>query len=224
MTDSNIRRLRRAAASIYLEQRWGIERKPSTLAKLACLGGGPRFQHVNRVPVYLEAELDAWAESILSPLKRSTSDPGQRLADATAMPPQYQTDAATPTKEESEFRTNTESNPENQNPAPPVDGRSNSRARSHDGKCSLFDPQNDAPDQLSHPRQKRTRWHPNRRVEPAWLSEALQLRITKHLEAVDMRVEASKFVLYFTGNAGPDAEQVDWHRRWLLWALQAQLT
>lgn len=67
------RRLRRTEASEYLKDTWGIDRKPSTLAKLAVVGGGPRFEHANRIPLYPVAELDAWAASILSPLKRSTS-------------------------------------------------------------------------------------------------------------------------------------------------------
>ena len=64
---------RRAEASSYLKQNWGISRAPSTLAKLACLGGGPRFQSAGRIPLYPETELDEWARSILSPLKSSTS-------------------------------------------------------------------------------------------------------------------------------------------------------
>ena len=71
---AHYRRLRRPEASAYLKERWGIDRKPSTLAKLACLGGGPRFEHAGRFPLYPEPELDAWALSILSPLKSSTSD------------------------------------------------------------------------------------------------------------------------------------------------------
>jgi hypothetical protein len=68
------RRYRRVEASHYLRQNWGIERAPSTLAKLACIGGGPRFETAGRIPLYPEPELDEWARSILSPLKSSTSD------------------------------------------------------------------------------------------------------------------------------------------------------
>jgi hypothetical protein len=68
------RRLRRVEASAYLNEKWGIARAPSTLAKLACIGGGPRFESANRTPLYREDELDTWAQSILSPLKHSTSD------------------------------------------------------------------------------------------------------------------------------------------------------
>jgi hypothetical protein len=46
------RRLRRAEASLYLKERYGIDRAPATLAKMACLGGGPRFEHAGRVAVF----------------------------------------------------------------------------------------------------------------------------------------------------------------------------
>lgn len=68
------RPLRRHEASTYLKQRWGIDRAPSTLAKLATLGGGPSFVRANRVPLYPTELLDSWAQSILSPPLRSTSD------------------------------------------------------------------------------------------------------------------------------------------------------
>ena len=45
------RRLRRAEASAYLKEKYYIDRKPSTLAKLACIGGGPRFQSAGRIPL-----------------------------------------------------------------------------------------------------------------------------------------------------------------------------
>jgi len=78
VTVPEFRRLRRAAASVYLKEVWGIDRKPSTLAKLACVGGGPRFQSVNRIPLYPEPELDSWAKALLSPLKSSTSQDSRR--------------------------------------------------------------------------------------------------------------------------------------------------
>ena len=74
------RRLRRAEASEYLKDKFGLDYKPSTLAKLACLGGGPRFEHAGRFPLYPEPELDAWATSRISPLKSSTSDAGEKEA------------------------------------------------------------------------------------------------------------------------------------------------
>ncbi len=70
------RRLSRREASSYLEEEHGIIRKPSTLAKLAVIGGGPPFESFNRTPLYRPSELDRWVASIISRLKTSTSDSG----------------------------------------------------------------------------------------------------------------------------------------------------
>jgi hypothetical protein len=88
-------RLRRNEASVYLKVTHGIERKPTTLAKYASCGGGPKFEYIGKIPVYTPAELDAWAKSILSGVCATTSDrprvdrgskgqadmPGQRVQD-----------------------------------------------------------------------------------------------------------------------------------------------
>jgi hypothetical protein len=68
------RLLRRKGASEYLRETHGLERAPSTLAKLAVIGGGPIFRRAGRVPLYSPEDLDAWAESLLSPPMRSTSE------------------------------------------------------------------------------------------------------------------------------------------------------
>jgi hypothetical protein len=68
------RPLRRNEASDYLREIWGISRKPATLAKLACVGGGPRFVRANRQVLYAPADLNIWAESILSPPVTNTSE------------------------------------------------------------------------------------------------------------------------------------------------------
>lgn len=69
------RPLSRKEASGYLLSRHGISRAPSTLAKLAVLGGGPVFRKVNsRLVVYDPADLDAWVASIMSGPMRSTSE------------------------------------------------------------------------------------------------------------------------------------------------------
>lgn len=68
------RLLRRKAASAYLYKIHGLERAPSTLAKLAVIGGGPVFRRVNRVPLYSTDDLDKWVASKLSGPMRSTSD------------------------------------------------------------------------------------------------------------------------------------------------------
>lgn len=68
------RYLRRLEASKYLENRWGIHRSPKTLAKLACLGGGPVFYRFNRAVLYLPSDLDAWVQEKLSKPLASTSE------------------------------------------------------------------------------------------------------------------------------------------------------
>lgn len=73
---ANHRPLRRAEASVYLKERHGIDRKPSTLAKLAVVGGSPPFRHAGRYPIYALDDLDSWAASILSGKKLTTSDKG----------------------------------------------------------------------------------------------------------------------------------------------------
>jgi hypothetical protein len=65
--------LRRKAASEYLRETHGLERAPSTLAKLAVIGGGPVFRHAGRVPLYAPEDLDEWATSKLGPRMHSTS-------------------------------------------------------------------------------------------------------------------------------------------------------
>ena len=68
------RRLRRAAASQYLLEKWGISRTPKTLAKLAVTGGGPIFEKDGRFPLYLPEYLDEFARAQLSPPVSSTAE------------------------------------------------------------------------------------------------------------------------------------------------------
>jgi hypothetical protein len=65
--------LRRDKAASYLQERYGAYTK-ETLAKLACVGGGPRFQKLGRYPVYIAEDLDAWVLSRMSPPVHSTSE------------------------------------------------------------------------------------------------------------------------------------------------------
>lgn len=69
-------RLRRWEASEYLELVHGIRLAPTTLAKLACEGGGPRYHKSVRTPLYPTEELDRWAKERLGALVRSSSDTG----------------------------------------------------------------------------------------------------------------------------------------------------
>jgi hypothetical protein len=76
--------LRRKAASIYLHETYGVDRAPSTLAKLAVIGGGPPFRRINRIPLYATADLDLWVESKLTAPMRSTSEVAEpRLSRST---------------------------------------------------------------------------------------------------------------------------------------------
>jgi len=80
--------LRRKAASNYLHETHGLERAPSTLAKLAVIGGGPIFRRIGRVPLYLMDDLDEWVASKLSPPMGSTSDTASPKAGITDCRPQ----------------------------------------------------------------------------------------------------------------------------------------
>jgi hypothetical protein len=82
---SHNRRLRRSDASTYLLETHGIRRAVGTLAKLAVVGGGPRFRVAGRTPLYSTEDLDAWADSIISPLVRSTSELREHRAGQAAL-------------------------------------------------------------------------------------------------------------------------------------------
>ena len=75
------RRLRRSEAATYLLETHGIRRAVGTLAKLAVIGGGPRFRVAGRTPLYSTDDLDAWVKSILSPLVNSTSELREHRAE-----------------------------------------------------------------------------------------------------------------------------------------------
>ncbi|MBY0282519.1 MAG: DNA-binding protein [Sphingomonas sp.] len=69
--------LRRDRAAQYLLERYGAF-TVATLAKLASVGGGPRFRKMGRFPVYTPDDLDAWATSRMSPAVASTAELAQR--------------------------------------------------------------------------------------------------------------------------------------------------
>lgn len=73
-------RMRRNFASDYLLEVHGVSLKPATLAKLAVIGGGPRFRLDGRFPLYDQSELDAYAVARLGPLCCSTSDANHQIA------------------------------------------------------------------------------------------------------------------------------------------------
>jgi len=65
--------LRRGEAANYLNKKFGSGTR-ATLAKLATVGGGPKFQKFGRIALYTEEMLDAWAEARMGPPQSSTSD------------------------------------------------------------------------------------------------------------------------------------------------------
>jgi hypothetical protein len=69
-------RVRRRQASAYLAEVHGLQEAPATLAKKACLGGGPVFETFGRIPYYRPEALDSYAAERLSAPRRSTSDRG----------------------------------------------------------------------------------------------------------------------------------------------------
>jgi len=91
--------LRRKAASDYLHETHGLEWAPSTLAKLAVIGGGPIFQRIGRVPLYAPEDLDAWVASKLSAPMHSTSE--ATVATATARTGNAGADRAAPEEQRS---------------------------------------------------------------------------------------------------------------------------
>lgn len=65
--------LRRDQAAAYLQSRYGAY-TAETLAKLACIGGGPRFRRIGRYPVYTPGDLDAWMLGRMSKPVESTAE------------------------------------------------------------------------------------------------------------------------------------------------------
>ena len=82
MHDPVFTRYRRKAAADYLREKYCIPCSEKTLAKLACIGGGPPYHKAGRFPLYPRDSLDAWATTKLGPLVRSTSEAEQLRKDA----------------------------------------------------------------------------------------------------------------------------------------------
>lgn len=68
--------LTRKESETYLLARYGRAGAVSakTLAKLACIGGGPAFRRIGRRVAYMPSDLDAWVASRSSKPMRSTSE------------------------------------------------------------------------------------------------------------------------------------------------------
>jgi hypothetical protein len=79
------RLLRRTEAAKYVTATYGFPCSPKTLAKLACVSSeGPPFRMAGRTPLYPVTPLDAWAQSKIGPLVRSTSEVQPRLGNQNA--------------------------------------------------------------------------------------------------------------------------------------------
>jgi hypothetical protein len=68
--------LRRRAAAEYLREQRRVTCSEKTLAKLACIGGGPVYRLFGRIPLYASLDLDAYADSKLGRPVRPTSEYG----------------------------------------------------------------------------------------------------------------------------------------------------
>ena len=77
-----VRRFRRKDASAYLKAVWGLDYAPRTLAKLACIGGGPEMEYAARFPTYTDRGLDKFARAKLSSPVSNTTERQQQLAAA----------------------------------------------------------------------------------------------------------------------------------------------
>ena len=66
--------MRRVQATEYVRQRWGLPCSHGYLHKLASVGGGPVFHKAGKWPLYVEADLDAWALTRISGPMRKASD------------------------------------------------------------------------------------------------------------------------------------------------------
>ncbi len=65
--------LLREDAARYIRDTWGVRCSPKTLAKLACVGGGPAYRVAGRAPLYETELLDEWVRARIGPLVQSTS-------------------------------------------------------------------------------------------------------------------------------------------------------
>jgi hypothetical protein len=66
--------LRRADAARYVQSKFGLRCAKQTLAKLAVVGGRPRYRLAGPTPLYAPSDLDGWAESKISGPRLSTSE------------------------------------------------------------------------------------------------------------------------------------------------------
>jgi hypothetical protein len=77
------RLLRRAQASRYLLETYGVYCALPTLANYASRGGGPTFQYIGRVPYYTPANLDKWITARLGRPRVRSQQRNRRHAEAS---------------------------------------------------------------------------------------------------------------------------------------------
>ena len=68
------RRLTPGQSCEYMLNKHNVRHTTKTLAKLRCIGGGPRFQKFGNSVFYTPPHLDEYVESRLSPVVNSTSE------------------------------------------------------------------------------------------------------------------------------------------------------
>jgi hypothetical protein len=66
--------MRRAEAARYIREVYGIPCVTATLAKYACVSGGPAFRKAGKFPIYARDDIDLWAQHRLTKLVHSTSE------------------------------------------------------------------------------------------------------------------------------------------------------
>ena len=74
MMNVSLKYLRRIEAATFVREKWAMPCSPKWLAKLAVVGGGPIYRKAGRYPIYLQSDLDAWAQSRIGAPQRSSSD------------------------------------------------------------------------------------------------------------------------------------------------------
>ena len=75
---------RRREAAAYVREKHNVPCAEASLATLACRGGGPSYHLFGRVPLYFEADLDAWVKARLGESVGSASEARQRSSKSSA--------------------------------------------------------------------------------------------------------------------------------------------
>lgn len=77
-----VSRVDRSGAAEYLTAN-GYPVSPRTLAKKACVGGGPKFQKFGRRVSYTLNDLDEWLGSIATPSGRTYTEISEKIRRAS---------------------------------------------------------------------------------------------------------------------------------------------